>query len=587
MNVGRTVSVFCGGVLLAVAGCTSNESVDTTTTTAATPSTSTTVLTPTQPVALPEVLGAEPTTDTPVRYELFEIAVELEAEYGNPFDQREVALDATFTDPEGNQTTIPGFWDAEGSWLLRFTPSSPGSWTYDIVVTDARGTSDPLSGTFDVEPSDHKGFLRVGSDVDPDYSSRYFAYEDATPWYGRGHADLDMSFGGAALDGSGLRKFATMERAGENYEMWWPIWGNNFIQDRHDTYTAGPMRIIDFIVGQAEEHDIALVFTVWTHQFLRTGAHDWPDDRWQFNGFSRLTDIAGFFVEDEAWAWQENYYRYIIARWSYSTAVLMWQTITEINGTESYDQTDPWHERVNAYFQQNDPFRHPTTATGSGNYDWPVGHAAMDVAQVHLYEVFVNDPITDSATVAEWTRRMWNRVEKPNWIGEYGVRGQQYYPEMMHHTNWAALGAGASMTPIEWNDNSAYNSFDEPMIEDMRRFADFVETVQLTAYDPVAVDVTTSDDAVRGWGVVGDRGGVVWIQDAFFEGASLELQRVGRQVEGITVTVAGVPDGQWMVSPYNTWTGEWLETVEVTCVSGSCAIPLPTFNKDIALALGR
>lgn len=534
---------------------------------------------------LPVVVRAEAVTE-PAAYELLEFEVDIVADYSNPFDQRDVALDATFTGPDGSGATVPGFWDADDSWRIRFTPDTPGTWTYTIAVTDTEGTSAPFEGSVAVAESDHKGFLRVGIEVDPTYSPRYFAYEDGTPWYGRGHADLDMSFGGATADGT-LRKFVTMEEAGENYEMWWPTWGSNFIQDRHDTYSAGPMRIIDFIVSEAEASDIALVFTVWTHQFLRTGAHDWPDDRWQFNGFSRLIDIDGFFVDDEAWAWQENYYRYIIARWSYSPSILMWQTITEINGTESYEQTDPWHERVNTYFQDNDPFDHPTTATGSGNFDWPTGHAVMDVPQVHLYEVFGNDPIENGSVVAEWTRRMWNREEKPNWVGEYGIRGQQHYPEMLHYANWAALGAGASMTPIEWNDNSAYNSFDESMIEDMRRFADFVEAVPLVTYDPVAVGVTASEQSVRGWGVVGDDGGVVWIQDAALEGTSLEEQQIGRDVPGVTVFLDGVPTGTWTVQPYNTWTGVWLDPVEVECESDPCAIPLPTFRKDIALAFSR
>lgn len=570
-------------LILLAAGCTPSDSNDAATSSTSAPSATTTTA---DIVDLPQVLAAEP-LGPGARYQLFELIVELDAQYDNPFDQREVALDATFTDSHGSDTTIPGFWDADDAWRLRFTPDTTGSWTYEVVVTDRRGTSEPHSGTFDVAPSRLKGFLRIGNDVDPTYSPRYFAYEDGTPWYGRGHADLDMAFGGASTDGSGLGKIAAMDASGENYEMWWPIWGSNFIQASYDEYTAGPMRIIDFVVGEAEKNDVALVFTVWTHQFLRTGAHLWADPRWQFNGFSHLTDIDGFFTDDEAWAWQENYYRYIIARWSYSPAVLMWQTITEINGTESYEQTDPWHERVNAYFQMNDPFDHPTTATGSGNYDWPVGHAAMDVPQVHLYEVFVNDPIEDGATVAEWTRRMWDREVKPNWVGEYGVRGQQHYPDMLHYANWAALGAGASMTPIEWNDNSAYGAFDQPMIEDMRRFSDFIEEVPLVTYDPVAVGVTTSDPLLRGWGVIGDKGGVVWIQDAELQGQPLDVQTAGRRVTNVTLTVEGMAEGSWIVRPYNTWTGEWLDTIGAVCGSEPCEILLPDFNKDIALAFTR
>jgi hypothetical protein len=63
-----------------------------------------------------------------------------------------------------------------------------GRWDYQVTVTDRRGVSDGLEGTIEVAASDHPGFIRIRSDVDPSYSSRYFAYEDGNPWYGRGHA---------------------------------------------------------------------------------------------------------------------------------------------------------------------------------------------------------------------------------------------------------------------------------------------------------------------------------------------------------------------------------------------------------------
>ncbi len=567
-----------------VAACTPDATSPTTTTAAIDGSIATTT---TEPVDGPEILSVEEATTDFSTYQKAELVVDVDADYSNPFDQREVSLDASFTGPDGSTLSVPGFWDADDAWRIRFTPDAAGAWNYTITIRDHRGSSNAVDGSFDVDGSDHKGFLRIGSDVDPGLSPRYFAYEDGTPWYGRGHADLGMGFGGAATDGSGLRKMQQMIEAGENYEMWWPLWANNFIQNSYDDYALGPMQVIDYVVQQAEEKDIALVFTVWGHQFLRTGAHDWPDDRWRFNGFSHLVDdIADFFVDDEAWAWQENLYRYIVARWSYSPAIVMWQTITEINGTESYDQTDPWHERVNAWFQENDPFDHPTTATGSGNYDWPTGHAVMDVAQVHLYEVFVKDPVTDAATVAEWTRRMFDRVEKPNWVGEYGVRGQQHYPEMMHYSNWAALSAGSAMTPIEWNDGNAYNSFDEAMADDMRRFAAFVDEVPLVEMNPEAVDVATADPDTRAWGVVGQGGGVVWIQDASLEGESLDVQREGRTVTGDFLSIALPHDGPWIVRPYDTWTGEWLADATYTCgASEGCVIPLPDYHRDIALAI--
>lgn len=580
MPTGRRV--LAGVLLTAVAACTSVPSPTTTSSTSSTAlTTATTVVSDLPTVNEVTLAGTVPT------YQLVELTVDLEAVYDNPFDQRQVSLDAQFTGPDGASLVVPGFWDAQGSWKVRFTPDRPGDWTFETWVTDSRGTGWGMEGSFNVIDSDHRGFLRFGSDVDPSYSPRYFAYEDGTAWYGRGHADLDMSLGGAALDGGGLRKFSEMAASGENYEMWWPMWGSNFIQSSYDNYSSAQLSVIDFVIRDAEEKGVAIVFTVWTHQFLRTGAHDWSDGRWQLNGFRRLTDIDGFFTDEEAWAWQENLYRYMIARWSYSPAILMWQTITEINGTESYEHTDAWHAKVNAYFQDNDPFRHPTTATGSGGWDWPIGHAIMDVPQMHVYETFIEDPIHAGAEIAHWTRLMWDREVKPNWIGEYGHRLQRLYPEFMHHANWAALGAGAAMTPIEWNDGSGYGSFDQAMKDDMKRFADFVEEVPLVEYDPRSVELSFSHPGIRGWGVVGETGGVIWVQDAELEGRDIDDIRRGRLRSSVTLSVPGLTPGTWQVAPYNTWTGEWLERLTVTCGEEVCAIEIPDFSQDIALALSR
>lgn len=575
----REASWLSLAVCVLLSSCTTIETV------APTESTTTTTSHPPAGDPVPAVTGVESGSEAVGIYEKFELVVDFDAEYENPFDQREISLDATFTGPDGSSYAVPGFWDARDSWRLRFTPPVVGEWAYRVTVTDHRGTSSPLSGSFEVVEGDGRGWLQIGSDVDPSYSPRYLAYSDGTPWYGRGHADLDMALGGPEPDG-GLRLFNTMHERGENFVMWWPTWGSNFIQADYNRYSPSQLEVIDYVLEEAEAADATVTFTVWTHQYLRTGNHPWGDARWRHNGFSLLTDIEGFFVEQESLAWQENYYRYVIARYAHSPAIAMWQTITEINGTESYNQTNPWHETVNRYFQENDPYRHPTTATMSGWVDWPEGHAVMDMPQVHLYHE-LRDPIEFGAQVADWTGLMWEREAKPNWIGEYGLEGQQHYPELMHHANWAALASGAAMTPTEWNDGGAFGRFDEEMAADMARFAAFVETVPLVTYSPEKVAVTASEPELRGWGVAGDSGGVVWVQDSTAEGRTMEEIRSHTVTwSGASLEIAGLAEGTWMVRAYDTWNGRWSGPTSVECAE-ACAIPLPDFTSDIAIALER
>lgn len=529
------------------------------------------------------ILGLTLPGETAERYQPVEIAVEMDAVYDNPFDQRQVALDAVFTGPDGSTWDVPGFWDGEGTWRLRFTPSLEGAWTVAATVADAGGRSEPAMTTFDVTASDRPGWLVPGDRADPSLSPRYLVHHDGTSWYGVGYADLDMSLGG--LDDDGFGKFDDMAEWGGNHEMWWPTWAFNYFAGSYDTYSAPQMRVIDLALADAEASGVAVTFTVWTHQYLRTAAHPWGRAKWDANGFSKLVGLDEFWTDNEAWAWQENLYRYIIARWAHSPALAMWQTVTEINGTESFEHTDAWHERVNAYFQEHDPYRHPTTATGSGGWDWPAGHAVMDVPQMHVYEEFTQDPIRAAELMAKWTQVMWDREEKPNWIGEYGERGNQYYPAMLHHSTWAAFAAGAAMTPIEWNDGQYdYGRFTDEMKQTMAHHRSFVDRIHLAEMAPGSIDVVASDPEVRGWARGGDRGGFLWVQDFALQGAGLEVQQADTTIRaGVEVELAGWPEGDWTAEPYDTWTGEWLDAVPVSCGAGACTLTLPDFHSDLAL----
>jgi hypothetical protein len=531
-------------------------------------------------------------TELPL-YESLEMTISLTAQYSNPYDARQVSLDSVFTGPDGASMNVPGFWDGETSWRIRFTPSQEGDWVYRATVTDAGGTSNSAAGTFTVTSSDRHGWLLPGNRVDPAYSGRYLVYSDGTPFYGLGHCDaLNILIDGYdAQNGVGL--FNAMQAAGENFVVWWPLYSNSLISNSYDDYAVPNMKIVDLVVQDAQAKGIFLVFTIWDHPNLRGEGHAWGAGRWSSNGFSKLSDIDAFFTAPEPWAWQENLYRYVIARWGYSPAIGMWQTVSEVNGTNSYDQTDPWHEKVNAYFVAHDPYRHPTTASMSGDVSWSEGHAAMDAPQVHIYD-FSNgnleiDAVHAAQVLAYWTGQMWEEQDRPNWVGEFGVPGDGYYPELFHNSIWAALGSGAAMTPAEWNSGGSWGRMTPAMLADLGRLGQFVADIPLAQLNPAALQVGTSDEQVRGWGVAGIDGGLFWVQDFSMEGSSIEAVRsAGDQRTGVLAEVRGLAAGAYTITPYDTWQGVDLPAFEVTCSEGqACVIPLPDFKADMAFKIER
>ncbi len=552
------------------------------------PATATPPASPTPIPDLPKITAATLDRLELPRYESLEMTLEVEAEYRNPYDAREVSLEAVFVGPDGSEMKVPGFWDGEEAWRVRFTPSQEGEWRYHLTIGDERGRSLPSEGTFTVLPSELHGWLQPGNQVNPAYSGHYLVHHDGTPFYGIGHCDaLNILIDGFDAE-EGVRLFDNMKAANENFVVWWPLYSNSPLNQSYDDYSVSNLNLIDVIVKDAEKEGIFLIFTVWDHPQLRDNTHDWGDGRWGTNGFSKLGDLDTFFTSEEAWEWQANFYRYIIARWGYSPAIGMWQTVSEINGTNAYEQTDPWHGRVNDYFVAHDPYRHPTTASRSGDVDWETGHLAMDAPQVHLYD-FDDDAVGAAAVLAQWTNLMFNRADKPNWVGEFGVQGNTHYPELFHHALWAALANGAAMTPAEWNSGGSWMRLSAEMNADLSRLAQFVAGMPLAEWNPATLEVISREPEVRGWGVAGEMGGLFWVQDFAREGQPIETVRAAATVrQGVEVEIRGLAAGTYTITPYDTWQGLYLDALEITCAAGQpCLITLPDFQTDMAFKIER
>lgn len=121
-------------------------------------------------VDLPTVTSVSVDREDVSKYESIEMTLDLDAIYSNPYDQREVEVNSVFYSPDGGQWTIPGFWDGNASWRIRFTPSKEGSWKYSIFVKDVSGTSEGYDGSFEVEPSDLHGWIIPGNSFSETYS---------------------------------------------------------------------------------------------------------------------------------------------------------------------------------------------------------------------------------------------------------------------------------------------------------------------------------------------------------------------------------------------------------------------------------
>lgn len=100
---------------------------------------------------------------------------------GNPFD---IDLVGDFTGPGGVRLSVPGFYDGNGVWKIRFSPTSLGTWTMRT-----RSSLPALNGRtetgIECRPNQHAaihGLLRV----DPLHPT-HFIYEDGTRYFLSGY----------------------------------------------------------------------------------------------------------------------------------------------------------------------------------------------------------------------------------------------------------------------------------------------------------------------------------------------------------------------------------------------------------------
>lgn len=128
--------------------------------------------------------GASP-TETIRQWQPMELAFAAETAIADPFDFDGANFVATFAGPDGQQLEIPGFWDGESVWKIRFTPTQAGEWSYvtrfsdpaDSGLQGRRGRLHVEKAAGGVATRAHGGFLRVSAD------QRLLSYTDGTPFF--------------------------------------------------------------------------------------------------------------------------------------------------------------------------------------------------------------------------------------------------------------------------------------------------------------------------------------------------------------------------------------------------------------------
>jgi hypothetical protein len=248
-----------------------------------------------------------------------------------------------------------------------------------------------------------------------------------------------------------LRALAAFGRAGLNWTRIWMVhWsGLNLDWLPDDMGKSPPPGFLDLrvaadwdkIVAQAEKKGVYLQIVLQHHgQYSSVADSSWPQHPWNAaNPGGFLASPAEFYTSPIAKGLTALKYRYIVARWGYSPAVLAWELFNEVHWTDAIERNHDeaavarWHSEMAAYLRSVDRYHHLVT-TSTDNLRSPI-YADMDYFQPHLYPsnilagVRFFDPPPD-------------QLDRPVFCGEYGDNHMPLTPEQK--------ASGVAIVPPVW-----------------------------------------------------------------------------------------------------------------------------------------
>ena len=545
----------------------------------------------------------------------FETSGIVEPEPENPFDPTHADVWGHFRDPSGREWRMPGFWfqdfdralvdgrevltpRGEPGWRVRFSPTRAGTWTWWWTVRTPDGEAASKPKRVKVASSSDHGFVRRSSD------SRYLAFEDGTPWFAVGENVGWYDARGSFAYDSWYTRLA--EQGATYARLWMPSWA--FGIEWSDTGLGdyrnrlGRAWQLDHVVSLGEQLGIRQVVSLLNHgAFSQTNNSEWAANPYNAANGGPLGMPGEVFTNAEARDLLKRRFRYIVARWGYSTAVLTWELWNEADLVTPYvpGASAAWHAEMASYLRELDPYDHlVSTSFAFGPSDGSVwASPGLDYTQFHFYSrPFGDDPKLFpnlAQNAAWWMPGMHTAYQRPTLLAEFGVdaRGPaetfRADPEGigLHDGLWAGalnqtFGTGMSW----WWDNYVDVEPDRfyPMFGSVARF------LAGTAWhrEGFARSTSAAASATRPlvvYGLQGPNRGLVWIKNDQHQWTSPDWA----VINDATAVLNGLAAGRWCGEWWNTWAGQSAGGFTIDSTGTPVPVAVPAFAGDVALRLSR
>ncbi len=583
-------------------------------------------------------------TSEPERFGLYEITFKLNREFDNPFDPEQVRVDAEFTLPDQEKATVPGFFYRDyirrqrldgteevipvgkDAWKVRFCPVQAGAHRYSIKIVIPGGGDTPvelLTSTqlsFESKPSKRKGFVRV-SKTDP----RYFELTTGEFFYPIGHnfrspndprcakmlgAELPVDRGTFAYDDM-LKKMADN---GENmFELWMATWWADIewnaawpnYQGVGDYNLANAWKL-DYLFNKADELDLYIHLVIDNHG---KGSW-WCDTEWWSSPYREgnggmLHSPSQLFSSSVAKKFYRRKYRYIIARWGYSTRLMgleLWSEVDLTLDSMQFGASMPnghplhvaWHKEMIPAIKELDPWGHPITTHYSANFTRLDRYVvSLDEIEYIVCDAYRGQNFSSrhrASDIMKMQAQYCSKWKKPPFVTEYGGGPYGDSKELLeadlHSGMWGGYMTTCAATPLLW----WFQLIDrENLYYHFKGLAAFHR-----GEDRRGKNYRMSDVAVSGSGVEGaillafclknENSAYLWVYDRR-QMLRWTSERLAREFTGASVTVPNMPQGDYKIEIWSPCAGKILKEYALKNTDGSIKVTLPKFKRDVAVKI--
>lgn len=582
--------------------------------------------------ASPTIWNVRANDATPRVYGLYELRFEIPDRYANPFDPREVAVDADIRAPSGAVVSVPAFYHQDyfrtvsdsgetilpqgrPEWRLRYSPREEGGHSVTLRVKDRHGDSAWGPERFTAGPAARPGIVRVAKS-DP----RFFEYSGGAPYFPIGHnirspfdTRMDDQFpwrfrhpeGSAAYS----RYFHDMQAAGANLvEVWASAWcmGLEWSPTQLGYHGIGQYNMVnawelDHVFRLADEHRLNVNLVLNNHGRLS----DFCDPEWKDNPFNvarggYLADPMEWFADPRALREYEQQMRYAIARYAWNPQLFAWELWSELNlaGSTGGDRPhyDPrvisWHGRIGRFIAAHDFHRHMVSTHVSNDYKMQnpelLQLPELSLAAVDAYHSS-RDPL-EIMRLQVATAEFNNPYGKPVIVTEFGgspmAADLGHLRREVHAALWSSVTTAVAGTPLFWWWQVIEEEDFYPMYKALSRFMEgedrrdpSLQPAQVQLMDDSGNWITP--DPMGGTLLSSPRQAFGWIFVNFPRFALLDPNGKAAQT-GVHLRLSGTEGAIYRVEFWDTLKGTVVSRLDARVRHGTADVLVPPFCRDIA-----